>query len=111
MSYGVCSNGKDCGLSYQDDFLSPLLDDIQVIQQREFRGVNVDALMPHLDLYWRYFQRGLTCTACGWRLIKLTQPTTGLAPESAEYENVVRANALLAAKEELIRLGKLAAED
>jgi hypothetical protein len=111
-AYGVCRSDENrCGLSYQTDAFSRLLELMRVIGERRLRGGNHAELMPQLDQYLHYFQNGEFCGDCGGGLTKVMQPTAALRADSEEYRTTSRANAVLEAKDRLIALRKLQLEE
>jgi hypothetical protein len=105
--FGVCSQAEGCDLSFMSNELTQLIDILRVIRLRTDEGRDLDALLPQLDRFRRFFQKGHFCSHCESRLIKMTQPTVGLAADSEDYKRAVRANLVMDALSVLQALGKL----
>jgi hypothetical protein len=105
--FGVCSQTEGCALSYSSRELTLLLDILRTIELRRHEGQEFRALLPQLDRFLHFFQEGHFCSHCESRLIKMSQPTVGLAADSEDYKRAVRANLVMDALSDLQALEKL----
>jgi hypothetical protein len=106
---GICTATGDgrCGLSCHSHGVSDLPQRLMVIQNRGLNGQPTDDLLPHLNRYLGFFQRGVFCSECGGNLETISRPTKGLDPDSTEYKRVHWANEVLNARDQLQALRKL----
>jgi hypothetical protein len=69
--------------------LSDILSTIELLRHE---GCELRELPLKLDRFLYFLQEGLFWSACGSSLIKTTQPTSALTPESKEYTSPASAN-------------------
>ncbi len=105
--FGVCSNTEGCDFAFIRDELTQLIGILRAINLRRDEGCGFDALLPQLDRFRPFFQEGHLCLHCESHLIKMAQPTVGLAADSEDYKRAVRANFVMDAVSHLQALGKL----
>ena len=106
--FGVCSSNEErCGLSFESHTLNRLFGTIAAIEARRRSGGNADELTPHLSEFIRFFQTGAFCSQCTSPLVRVTQPTAGLAADNEERRRRVRLNKVLDAGYKLQAMGVL----
>jgi hypothetical protein len=105
--FGVCSSTEGCDFAFISNELTQLIGILREINLRRDEGRDFDELLPQLDRFRRFFQEGHLCPHCESHLIKIAQPTVGLAADSEAYKRAVRANVVMDAVSHLQALGKL----